>query len=47
MYEEFFFLSYYGNWSFAESYSLPIAIRRWFVKRLIKQKEDEVGRNKI
>ena len=41
IYEEFFFLSYYGNWSFAEAYSLPVAIRRWFVKRLVKQKELE------
>lgn len=24
-----------------ESYNLPIVIRRWFLQRLIKQKEDE------
>jgi hypothetical protein len=24
-----------------EAYNLPIGIRRWFLKRLIKQKEDE------
>ena len=39
MYEEFFFLKQHGNWSFYESYNLPIAIRRWFVKRLVKHFE--------
>ena len=45
VYEEFFFLSYYGNWSFMEAYNLPVAIRKWFVKRLVKQKEQELGRD--
>jgi len=26
----------HGNWSFAEVYSLPIKIRRWFIRRTIK-----------
>ncbi len=41
VYEEFFALKYYGGWSFAEAYSLPILLRRWFLERLLKQKEDE------
>tara|TARA_R100000951_G_C2566902_1_gene157464 strand:- start:316 stop:456 length:141 start_codon:yes stop_codon:yes gene_type:complete len=34
-------LKYYGNWSFAEAYNLPITIRRWFLERLKKQIESE------
>ena len=41
VYENFFALKYYGGWSFAEAYSLPIGLRRWFVKRLAKQLKDE------
>jgi len=32
---------YHGTWSFTEAYSLPIGLRRWFLERLIKQKEKE------
>tara|TARA_Y100000593_G_C4115220_1_gene239909 strand:+ start:386 stop:601 length:216 start_codon:yes stop_codon:yes gene_type:complete len=41
VYEEFFALKYHGGWSFFEAYNLPIVIRRWFLKRLSKQIEDE------
>ena len=41
VYEEIFFLKYYGNWDFTEAYNLPIGIRRWFLKRLEKQKQLE------
>jgi hypothetical protein len=41
VYEEFFILKYYGNWSLTEAYNLPVVIRRWFLKRLSKQIEDE------
>tara|TARA_R110002124_G_scaffold209346_1_gene375911 strand:+ start:143 stop:370 length:228 start_codon:yes stop_codon:yes gene_type:complete len=41
VYEEFFLLKYHGGWSFTEAYNLPIKIRRWFLERLVKQKEDE------
>ena len=41
VYEEFFYLKYYGGWSFFEAYNLPIMIRRWFLSRLAKQKKDE------
>jgi len=41
VYEQFFFLKYHGGWSFTEAYSLPIGLRSWFVKRLVKQFEEE------
>ncbi len=41
VYEEFFILKYHGGWSFIEAYNLPIGLRHWFVKRLLKQFEDE------
>jgi hypothetical protein len=36
-----FSLKYYGGFSLYESYNLPVTIRNWFVKRLIKQLQDE------
>jgi hypothetical protein len=41
IYEQFFFLKYYGGWSFTEAYNLPVKLREWFVKRLSRQKEEE------
>ena len=41
IYEQFFFLKYYGGWSFTEAYNLPVKLREWFVKRLVQQKDDE------
>ena len=41
VYEQFFFLKYSGGWSFTEAYNLPVGLRDWFVKRLIKQLEAE------
>ena len=41
IYEQIFFLKYNGGWSFSEIYNLPIGLRNWFVKRTIKQMEDE------
>ena len=41
VYEKFFLLKYHGGWSFTEAYNLPITIREWYLKRLIKQFEDE------
>jgi len=34
-------MKYHGGWSFIEAYNLPILIRRWFLRRLIKQFEME------
>jgi len=41
VYEQFFLLKYYGNWSFIEVYNLPVGLRNWFTKRLIDQFEKE------
>lgn len=41
IYEECFQLKYYGGWSFFETYNLPVQVRRWFLERLVKQKEEE------
>ena len=41
LYEQFFFLKYHGGWSFTEAYNLPIKLRTWFVKRLVKQMKEE------
>lgn len=41
IYEQFFFLKYYGGWSFIEAYNLPVGLRTWFVKRLSDQLEKE------
>ena len=41
VYEQFFFLQYNGGWSLSEAYNLPVGLREWFVKRLVKQLEDE------
>jgi len=37
VYEEFFTLKYHGGWSFIEAYSLPIGLRRWFLRKLKEQ----------
>jgi hypothetical protein len=41
IYEQFFLLKYHGGWGFIEAYNLPIKIRTWFLKRLVKQKQEE------
>jgi hypothetical protein len=41
VYEQFFILKYHGGWGFMEAYNLPVKIREWFLKRLIKQKKEE------
>jgi hypothetical protein len=46
VYETFFFLKYYGGWSFVEAYNLPIGLRRWFVERLQKQLKEESNAHK-
>ena len=39
VYEQFFILKQYGNWSFIEAYNLPIGLRHWFLDRLKEQFE--------
>lgn len=34
-------MNYIGNWSITELYNLPVGLRKWFVQRTAKQKEDE------
>jgi hypothetical protein len=34
-------MKYHGGWSFIETYSLPVKIRRWFLGRLVKELEKE------
>ena len=46
VYEQFFYLQYTGGWSFVEAYNLPVGLRTWFVKRLLKQIEMENEANK-
>jgi hypothetical protein len=41
VYEQFFFLQYNGGWSLTEIYNLPVGLREWYVKRLVKQLEEE------
>jgi len=47
VYEQFFFLKYYGGWSFIEAYNLPRQLRNWFVERLTKQLEREAEASKV
>jgi hypothetical protein len=47
VYEQFFFLKYYGGWSFIEAYNLPLQLRNWFVERLTKQLELEAEASKV
>ncbi len=47
MYEQFFYLKYYGGWSFTEAYNLPIKLREWFVDKLteqLKMEKDEMDK---
>ena len=46
VYDEMFNLKYHLGVSIFESYNLPIQIRRWFLRRIQKQFEDEAKKNK-
>jgi hypothetical protein len=41
VYEQFFYLKYYGGFSLFESYNLPVPLRKWFVEKLIDQLKEE------
>ena len=41
VYDQFFYLKYYGGWSFFEAYNLPIGLRQWFLNRLVEHKKEE------
>jgi hypothetical protein len=34
-------LKYYGGFSLFESYNLPVALRKWFVEKLVDQLKEE------
>ena len=42
VYEQFFLMKYHSNWTLFELYNLPVGLRKWFFRRLVKQKEEEV-----
>jgi hypothetical protein len=46
VYEQFFILKHYGGWSLFELYNLPIALREWWLKRTIKEYEEESKKHK-
>jgi len=45
VYEAFFHLKNAYNWSLAELYSLPVALRRWFIDMYVKKAEKEKEEN--
>jgi len=34
-------MNYIGNWTITELYNLPVGLRKWFIERTIKQKQEE------
>lgn len=41
VYEQFFYLKYYGGWSFIEAYNLPVGLRKWFTDKLVAHMQKE------
>lgn len=41
VYQQFFYLKYYGGFSLFESYNLPVQLRKWFVEKLSEQLKEE------
>ncbi len=41
VYEQFFYLKYYGGFSLFESYNLPVQLRKWFIEKLINHMKEE------
>jgi hypothetical protein len=41
IYEQFFYMKYYGGWSLFELYNLPVGLRNWYIQLLSNQKEKE------
>tara|TARA_R100000700_G_scaffold40131_2_gene54863 strand:- start:242 stop:439 length:198 start_codon:yes stop_codon:yes gene_type:complete len=46
IYEQFFYMKYYSNWSLMELYNLPVGLRGWYFEKLLKQKEKEAEAKK-
>ena len=41
IYEQFFYMKYYGGWSLFELYALPIGLRNWYFELLANHKKKE------
>jgi|TARA_R100001129_G_scaffold121778_1_gene84616 hypothetical protein len=43
VYEQFFYMKYYGGWSLFELYNLPLGLRKFYAEMLsnLKKKEAE------
>ena len=41
IYEQFFYMKYYGGWSLFELYALPIGLRNWYFELLSNHKKKE------
>ena len=41
IYEQFFYMKYYGGWSLFELYALPVGLRNWYFELLSAHKEEE------
>jgi hypothetical protein len=41
IYEQIFYLKYYGGISIIESYNLPIQLRIWFLQKIKEKLEEE------
>ena len=46
VYEEIFLLNYNMNLSFTEIYNFPVLFRRWYIERLIKERQREAEQMK-
>ena len=46
VYEQFFYMKYYSNWSLTELYNLPVGLRKWYFEMLLGQKQKEAEAQK-
>ena len=46
VYEQFFYMKYYSNWSLTELYNLPVGLRKWYFEMLLEQKQKEAEAQK-
>jgi len=45
IYEQFFYMKYYGGWSLFELYSLPVGLRNFYFQMLADHKKKEADEN--
>jgi len=45
VYEAFFHIKNNHNWSLAELYSLPVALRAWFIRKYVEQYKKQNAEN--